>query len=68
MWSVALDNKVDVCGFISAAATEDETDLDGSQSNDDNNQSDYFADVETSSCCSFELDVGWTDAEDGKGV
>lgn len=64
----ALDYNVNACGYIFAAAAEDETDLDGCQSKDDDNQSDYFADVETSSCSSFELDVGLSDAEDGKGV
>ena len=46
---------------------EEETDLDSGQSKDDDNQSDYFADAETSSCGSFDLEIGWCDSEDGKG-
>ncbi|KAJ7383806.1 hypothetical protein OS493_025677 [Desmophyllum pertusum] len=47
------------------AVTEDETDFKSAQSKDDDNQSDYFADDETS-CGSFELEVGWE--EDGEGT
>lgn len=56
------------CGSISAAVVEDETDLEIGQSKDDDNESDYFADAETSSCGSFELEIGWSDSEDGEGV
>ena len=62
---------IDVCGFISAAVTEDETDCKSGQSKDDDNQSDYFADAETFSCGSLELEVGWEEdgeAEYGEGV
>ena len=31
---------------------------------DDDNSSDYFADDETSSCGSFDLDTEWSDSED----
>lgn len=56
------------CGSISAAVIADETDLEIGQSKDDNDQSDYFADAETSSCGSFELEIGWSDSEDGEGA
>ena len=56
------------CGFVSAAVIEDETDLESGQSKDDDNQSDYFADAETFSCGSFDLETGWSDSEDGEGV
>ena len=56
------------CGSISAAVIEDETDLENGQSKEDDNQSDYFADAETSSCGSFELEFEWSDSEDGEGV
>ena len=56
------------CCSISTAVIEDETDLETGQSKDDDNQSDYFADAETSSCGSFELEIGWSDSEDGEGV
>ena len=56
------------CGFISAAVVEDETDLESGQPKDDDNQSDYFADAETSSCGSFDREIGWSDSEDGEGV
>jgi len=44
------------------------TDLVSGQPKDDDNQSDYFADAETSSCGSFELKVGWPDSETEEGV
>ncbi|KAJ7383814.1 hypothetical protein OS493_025686 [Desmophyllum pertusum] len=47
------------------AVTEDETDFKSGQSEDDDNQSDYFADDETSSCGSLELEVGWEEDEEG---
>lgn len=56
------------CGSISAAVDEDETDQGIGQSKDDDNESDYFADAETSSCGSFELEIGWSDSEGGEGV
>lgn len=56
------------CVFISTAVIEEETNLESRQSKDDDNQSDYFADAETSSCGSFELEIGWSDSEDGEGV
>jgi len=56
------------CGFIPAAVIEDETDLESGKSKDDDNQSDYFADAETSSCGSFDLEIGWSDSEDREGV
>ena len=56
------------CGSISAAVIDDETDLEIGQSKDDDDQSDYFADAETSSCGSFELGIGWSDSEDGEGA
>lgn len=56
------------CVFISTAVIEEETNLESGQSEDDDNQSDYFADAETSSCGSFELEIGWSDSEDGEGV
>lgn len=59
---------INVCGFISTAVTENETDLDSGQSENEDKESDYFADAETSSCGSFELDVGWSDSEDEEGV
>ena len=52
--------------FYFAAATKDGDDENDGQSKDDDNQSDYFADVETSSCGSFELDIGWPAFEDGE--
>ncbi|XP_078354175.1 uncharacterized protein LOC144638793 isoform X1 [Oculina patagonica] len=51
----------------SSASTEEEAEFDGSESKEDDNQSDYFADVETSSCGSFEFEAGWSDSEDGEG-
>ena len=57
-----------MCGSLSAAVIEDETDLEAGQSkDDDDHESDYFADVETSSCGSFELEIGWSDSEDREG-
>ena len=56
------------CGFISAAVILDETDLESGQSKDDDSRSDYFADAETSSCGSFELEMEWSGSEDGEGV
>lgn len=56
------------CGSISVAVIDDETDLEIGQSKDDDDQSDYFADAETSSCGSFELEIGWSDSEDGEGA
>lgn len=53
-------------GFIFTAAAQ-RSDDDDSQSKGDNSQSDYLADVETSSCASLELDVGCSDSEEGEG-
>ena len=54
---------INVFGSIFAAVTKDETDLESVQSEDEDNQSDYFADVETSSCSSFELEAGISDSD-----
>ncbi len=59
---------LNVCGFISTAVTEKETDVESCQSEDEDKESDYFGDAETSSCGSLELDVGWSDSEDEEGV
>ena len=56
------------CGSISTAVIEDETDLEIEQSKDEDNQNDYFADGETSSWGSFELEFEWSDSGDGEGV
>jgi len=37
-------------------------------SDSDDNASDYFADAETSSCGSFEVDADWSDSEDKKSI
>lgn len=34
---------------------------------DDDDSSDYFADAETSSCGSFDDDIGWPEISDNKG-
>ena len=49
--------------FFPAAVAEDETVFKSDQSEDGDNQSDYFADVETSSCGSSEVDAGWSDSD-----
>ena len=56
------------CGFVPAAVIEDETDPESGHSKDEDNKSDYFADAETSSCGSFELEIGCSDSEDGEGM
>ena len=59
---------INACGFISAADILGETALQSDQSENEDRESDYFADGETSSCGSFELDVGLSDSDDGDGV
>lgn len=56
------DDKVNLWWFISAATAKED---DPGQSKEEGDQSDYFADVETTSCDSSELDFGWSAFEDG---
>lgn len=59
---------INVCGFISAAVTNDEISLESGQFKRDDNQGDYFADTETSSPGSFELEAGGSDSDDDDGA
>ncbi|XP_078352784.1 uncharacterized protein LOC144637595 [Oculina patagonica] len=47
-----------------SSLTRNETDLESGETEDEDKESDYFADAERSSCGSLELDVGWSDSKD----
>ena len=54
--------------FFFSAVAQNESPRQLDQSDEDgNNSSDYFADAETSSCESFNDDIGWSKISENKG-
>ena len=56
-----------IYSLIFTTVSNDERESSRMQPKDDDNQSDYFADVETSSCGSLELIGDWSDLEEENG-